>query len=359
MIDSVTIKNFRCFAEAGLNDLGRVNVIVGANASGKTALMEGIFVALGGSPEIAVRFRIWRGLGPAIQVNSGREGYESLWNDLFYQHDQSRVIEISLRGTPENTRSLKLAYVNGGTVTIPLAKDDKANGLAEPTDSSAVIPIEFEWSDAYGAITKYRPEFSAAGLVLANPPVSARSAFYASSFVASTNPIEPASQYSALSRKNQEKPILDVLRQVYPFIDGLSLEISAGVPMVFCKTRDSQERIPLGMVSGGINKLVTLLLGIASQPKGVVLIDEVENGFYYKTFPEVWRALYTFATAFDVQLFVSTHSHECLRGIQPLLKDHKADIKLIRTERGKTRRAIHSFKGQDLEAAIQNDVEIR
>jgi AAA15 family ATPase/GTPase len=47
MIDRLIAKNFRCFESLDLPDLTRINVIVGDNASGKTALLEAIFFGAG------------------------------------------------------------------------------------------------------------------------------------------------------------------------------------------------------------------------------------------------------------------------------------------------------------------------
>ena len=43
MLDSLFVKNFRCFEELEINSLGRVNLIVGKNSVGKTTLLEAIY----------------------------------------------------------------------------------------------------------------------------------------------------------------------------------------------------------------------------------------------------------------------------------------------------------------------------
>jgi len=42
MIEAVELRNFRSFEKADLSDCTRINIVVGDNGSGKTALLEGL-----------------------------------------------------------------------------------------------------------------------------------------------------------------------------------------------------------------------------------------------------------------------------------------------------------------------------
>ena len=53
MVDSVNIRNFRSFSDVKIDGCRRINIIVGENGSGKTALLEALFLAAGVSPELA------------------------------------------------------------------------------------------------------------------------------------------------------------------------------------------------------------------------------------------------------------------------------------------------------------------
>src|SRR5579872_1795150 len=72
MIHDIDIRNFRCFQRLQIADCSRINVIVGDNGSGKTALLEAIFLALGVGPELALRFRQTRGLDGSLSATPGR-----------------------------------------------------------------------------------------------------------------------------------------------------------------------------------------------------------------------------------------------------------------------------------------------
>jgi recombinational DNA repair ATPase RecF len=84
MIESIGISNFRCFESIRLQDCRRINVVVGRNASGKTALLEALFLASGVSPELGLRIKGWREQA-AVLVSAEQSVYEGLWRDLFHK----------------------------------------------------------------------------------------------------------------------------------------------------------------------------------------------------------------------------------------------------------------------------------
>lgn len=107
--------------------------------------------------------------------------------------------------------------------------------------------------------------------------------------------------------------------------------------------------------------LLTLdsVIGIATVSKGVVLVDELENSFYYNSYPAVWKSLMHFSQRFKVQLVVSTHSMECLRATMNVLPGNEDKFRLMRVERKKDTRIVRVFKGKDFEAAMEAETEVR
>jgi len=138
----------------------------------------------------------------------------------------------------------------------------------------------------------------------------------------------------------------------------LSLEVVAGAPTIYATLVDG-ERLPLPNVSGGINRLASILLSIASRPKSIVLLDEAENGLYYKHHTTVWTWLLTFARVDESQLFLSTHSEEWLEALFAATNDTN-DIALWRVERSKVGPAIiRQFSGKTFMAGIETGGEVR
>jgi predicted ATP-dependent endonuclease of OLD family len=90
MVDSVTIRNFRSFREITVEDCRRVNILVGENGSGKTALLEGLFLASGVNPELLMRTRQWRGFEGGRMSGTHEDMHRNLWGDVFHKFQTTK-----------------------------------------------------------------------------------------------------------------------------------------------------------------------------------------------------------------------------------------------------------------------------
>jgi AAA15 family ATPase/GTPase len=358
MIHCLEISNFRCYERLRLDNLGSVNVVVGANGCGKTTILEAIYLTLGSSPELAFRLRGWRGMGNVLAATS-QSGYDSLWSDLFHNFDEHKVINIALRGTSQDSNSLEVSYDAKIKNIIRLNSQVKRGSDDEPM-TDVVLPVTFKYREHGQKVYTIRPKLTRQGkLETGNVVRKTQASFYSSAFIASVGPLEPAHQFSEFSKKKKAQPIIDEFKKLFPDLDNLSVEIQSGIEMLFCDVPWVPSKLPVALISGGAQKMVSILLGIATQTKGVILIDELENGVYYKLLPKVWESLYSFAKRFGVQLFVSTHSKECLQAVLPIMAANEDSFRLLRAERQGGRYRVRQFPGKEFASAIEEDVEIR
>jgi len=312
MIKSLHINNFRCFGKVSIEGLSRINVAVGANGSGKTAFLEAIFLASGASPELALRLRNFRGMGTTVEIRA--EGVEAIWKNLFHNFDQRKSIDISLKSSDMQSRSLVISKGSSEELRLPLRSASGRSG-----GRSVTAPIEFVWKDANNNVFRSRPVISADKLTFPQAPRGTNAVFIPSQF--RLNPEETAQRFSAISRRNAVADLVSVLTTVYKDIEGVSVENSDGSWEVFVQVAHLDERIPMALHSSGASRLVAILLAITAAERGVVLIDEIENGFYYKTLPQIWRAIAALASEFKCQVFATTHSKECLDALSVIVSE--------------------------------------
>lgn len=348
MIRSIDVRNFRCFERLQIDDCRSINVIVGDNGSGKTALLEALFLALGTTTELALRYRQQRGLGGAFSGPS-RRVEEAIWRDFFYKRDWSRTISVELTGDGPEARAVRIVR---GSPQLSIAIGE------EPEEQSErmTAPITFEWRASDGTKHEATPRVSQNGVEFPGSDEDLPDFFF---FAANQtlSSIENAGRFSELSQAGRLSDFIQTFTEEYPWIRDLSLEVVAGAPVIYA-TLDGKERLPLPNVSAGINRMVGIMLGISSRPRSVILVDEVENGIYYKHHVASWEALISFSSRYSSQLFVTTHSEECLRALAKAVKDPKM-VALWRLERKPGGPTVRQFGGSTFVTGIEAGGEVR
>jgi len=199
-------------------------------------------------------------------------------------------------------------------------------------------------------------------LTLAGTQPVARVSYFPANFV--PNPGEIAGLFSNIRVRKEDKKLSDALHDLFPNITELSPEQifpSGGMSEMYCSVPGISEKVPLALVSNGINRILHMLLYIANQPKGVVLVDEIENGLHHSKLGQLWEAVLHFRKEYDVQLFISTHCMECLNALKPFLTPEKsADFRLIRLEESEDgTHTARIFSGGDFEAALETGSDFR
>lgn len=353
MIEAVQIQNFRCFKNASVRDLKRINLLVGKNAGGKTAFLEALFVNRAADPRVALRIRSFRGLAKHVEISREPQSYEALWKDLFYQFNHNQRICVEVEDSTKGGRTLEIFYEEVGAPALLFGKT--------PLDSDRIRPeriaeVVFRWVSPGGTVV-VRPRFTDLGLVFQGTGESQPAIFFGPSFREA--PEQSAERFSNLSKRGEEQAVVAAIQHEYPFVKSLSVEIDAGVATIYASLGEAAEKIPVPLVSDGINKLLGILLGMASYPGGVILIDEVENGIFHERLPSVWALMRGFADRFNVQVFATTHSRESIEAAAEAMLDHEDDLCLLRAEKEDGEARIYRYSGAELTGAIQHGFEIR
>ena len=241
MIDSVEIRNFRSFEAAALMDCRRLNVVIGENGSGKTALLEAIFLAAGPSPEIALRTRSWRGFEGGQLTGTEEQVERALWADLFHKFDTKASSKVSLTGVREHTRSVEISFTEGYGPAYRLNRKARRAGFAV----SEIPPqVEFKWVVPDREPIIVNPILEDGRLKIGRVPESyVKSAFFPANRTYSG--VETANRFSTLSRTFKEKSFIEMFNRHFPNILDLSVEVSAGAAMLFAKVANLPEKIPL------------------------------------------------------------------------------------------------------------------
>jgi ABC-type uncharacterized transport system ATPase subunit len=361
MIDRIEIQNFRGFRTLSLSGLGRINVVVGKNASGKTALLEAIRLGLAGTPQILWQTNQQRMPGYGFAIPPTQESFESIWNPSFYNLDSSLPIVIDCHDSRGNSSHLKIFYDNDRAITaIPNQTSIAPSGAIALLPPSNIAPLIFERTDFNGNESKLSASMGNQGNIQMDqgPELGIVSEFYSAN--AFLNGPQNAQAFSALSINNREGQVVDAMKEEFsPLISELVVLSATQIPGIYAVVPGFREKVPLALLSSGVNKLFTILSAMILRGDGVVLLDEIDNGFYYDRLETIWRLIYRLSIKHNTQVFASTHSQECLKALAKVVKGNETDFNLLHAERDKDGISVTQVEGEFFEDAIEQGFEVR
>ena len=276
---------------------------------------------------------------------------EAIYAEYFHRLNLGEHPSLQLRGPGAENRSLMITR-GRGDVRIP-------SGAKTAEDAEIVSPMSFEWTAAdkkkYKAsvkVTNKGIEFEGTGESLPQNWF-----FYASQTAVPAR--ESADRFTALRKAKGVRDFVRVFTQIFDWIDDVFVDSVAGIPVLSAIDKAQGVPLPLTAVSGGINRIAAILLAIAHQPKGIVMVDEIENGVFYTKHVPFAKAMIRFAREHDCQLFLSSHSQEWLRAFIEAAGKDVTDISLWRIERTEAGPAIQRFAGKTFKAGIEHGTDVR
>ena len=300
VLKHLQIRNFRVFNEFKIDRLSRINLIAGRNNSGKTSLLEAIFLLSGaGNAQMAINHNVIRGLEPDSRVSAAV--VEPFWNQLFSGLDMGRSIEIEGHHTSHGQLALKIASKRQPTTQIPLDHTD-GTSVTNLFDERSLI---FQYSGPSRKRVKSHIRMKGQGLEVNQPATNVP--FHAIILLSRIRNIhEDAIRLGRLRQQKQGDLLLKVLKIFEPKLQSIEDNSSSGIPMIWGDIGWS-ELVPLSVMGEGMTQIARLVLAIASVPNGVVLVDEIENGIHHSILPDVWPVVDEAAKQFRTQIF-ATHA---------------------------------------------------
>jgi energy-coupling factor transporter ATP-binding protein EcfA2 len=350
MFSSVHVKNFRAVTNLRVDGLSRVNLFVGHNACGKTTLLEGIFLLIGGTnPKLPVNVNTFRGFnytGVAI------------WPTYFHNMDARIPIEISACDDEtseeqrlvirphymrlEGDQQAAAPVLSTSGAPMSLGGDGDPNGLE----------LEYSTSAKPGSIETSKVFVKNDALVEEGTRVRTPRG----TFVVPV-PMDLRERFSDTERKKRTGEVVTLLKDVEPALQDLRL---LAPPGLYADT-GGIELIPINLMGGGVVKLLSTALAMLNTEDGFVLIDEIENGLGYSSQRRLWEAVFSWAQKLNVQVFASTHSMECIRAFSDCADRELfgAEAKLFRIERKGERFRAVEYTRELLAESLESEWEVR
>ena len=301
MYTSFTIENFRLFDRLTIEPLARVNLIVGKNDAGKTALLEALWLHSGpNNPELGVRISSFRGIDG---LNPNR-----LLHDIFYDFDAGREITLAAEGTwGDSPRTLRITSEPTDGSIIPF---QPASAVTPPpgwqtagTSEMSGSEIVFQYTNEAGKLYTSAGRWAKIELkppdMLPNLPTMATegmtfeqarmSALPTAVFIGARQrrgPADDVIRFGEVELAGYADEIVNCLAQVDHRIKRLTTIAAPPSPMIYADVGLSRP-VPMGFLGDGIGRFLSMALAFHQARGGTMLIDEVENGLHQSVLVDV------------------------------------------------------------------------
>lgn len=394
-LNSLRICNFRMLDDFQVPSLGRVNLIVGRNNSGKSTVLEAIrILAARGNPRLLLSILTDHDETALLESEPAGLGDELIANGFRYLFPERwfpTVDDFSIRIGETNSDLLKIEHLyfrteaetaqgEGGELfeprlkRIPISKEDP-NGLSVDGIGQALritnganslisrpTIIEFD-----SMRSRFRHPAWDAG-VLSETPCS----LIPTDFML---PADLSDLWDRVSLTSFEDKVLGAMRLIEPKLRGLAFikapresrppgprYAETRIPVVTLEGSD--ERIPLNSMGDGMLRVLQLVLAILPAQGGFLLIDEFENGLYYGVQEAVWKMVFQLATELNIQVFATTHSQDCINSFARAAKNHPEEGMLFKMSRSRAASEVGKviatpYTEDELVFAADTEMEIR
>ena len=298
MFNKLSIQSFRGIRECTIDGLKNVNLFFGKNNCGKSSVLDAVFLICGPSNPVL-----------PININVIRDYAKVSRKDLemdFYQLDENQPITI--KAEDGESRTLEISIIESGIEQVQLS------GKTEDSLSSQVEK-RFGFKMDYnidGRPFTSRLEINAADVSKAETQIDNQYKEHLNCIYLSPRFNFLASIQGLLNiiQNKDEKFIIDALRLIEPRLEDFVFTGSEMLVDVGLK-----ERIPINFLGDGARKMVSILTAIYNCRNGVVLIDEIDNGFHHSVMKDLWQILLTVSERNHTQVYATTHDMDSIRGL--------------------------------------------
>lgn len=358
----IEIYNFRGIKKTHIEGFEQINFLLGNNNSGKTSVLEAIFLSVGiNNPMLPIHINRFRNLR-----QTDEEDFRLLFYNLDYknqpkliscfnENDHTRILELIPRLRKKSNGALKKNQIS-----------DSINDSIYETriDSSIVdgLTLEFSIKEKHKPLKKYTSE-----VFIEQSSITSKAS---EDFKEELNAVYifPAAHYPNLDTR-LEKLIVNKSHQsivsILKIIDNSIQDISLGTNGMIYFDIGLERLIPVNLSGDGIKRILSILVTIADSKNGIVIIDEIDNGLHFSSQATLLRALLKASKEYNVQIFATTHNYETLKKLKEVLDEevmmeYRDQVKSFTLRKTTGNELIsYPYNYEKFDYAIKQEIEIR
>ncbi len=299
MITTLKLNNFRGISEVDFDNLGRVNLVVGGNNTGKTSVLEALSLLYGSPSQL-------KKLPGTFRQNNDQNSDQ--WNrfwPLLVGNEEISKLKIT-------SDDFEITGKNDGQESHFLFSK-----IQEPSKKTRAVRMI---GPNKGSIEKITLPVHVSILSTQQPDASLTSKIF--------NEIAP------LNPQNEDR-LQDLLRNsLEPRLRRLRYAKPQGAQehLVYVDLGNGP-MVPFTQMGQAFVRALHIYCEIFALQPDILLVDEIENGLYYGGLKDFWKGLIAVLEDQNVQLFATTHSRECMEAACEANKDGKTTLRYLRLDR--------------------------
>lgn len=350
MFKSIEIEHFRGIKHSKIDGLGQVNLFFGKNNCGKSSVLEAIFLIVGlSNPKLPININLLRSYQRFEPSDMALD---------FYALDTMHP--ISIKASNDEVRELQISLLESTSSKVNLLGND--NNLAS-TDAR----------NKYGLVLKSLVDNKVidSAIIFSHKDNDSDSDYEQRLKLDSSYKEKLTCRYLAprfdlytslsgladIIKNKDEQFIIDAIRIVEPQIRDIVLsqnEIFVDIGL--------EKRIPINVMGDGVRMILSVLTTIYECRGGVVLIDEISNGFHYSVMKDLWRSIIYASQKNNVQVYATTHDIDSIKGLRDAVlgSESEKDVACFKLQRTADSELLPYYYAVDsIDYALEQDIEIR
>lgn len=368
MIKNIHIEGYRIFRDFKVNNLNKINLFVGTNNSGKTSVLEALYLlASDFHPQSLWKILVDRGeqsFSEATPQNPYLQQLEVELNHLFYGNKINLGDTVRITASNGISKSSTLKIISPRELENPQIFQMIARENVDSLDSMLAVAIE---NDAH--------------LMLSPLPLTSRNTLRQNTVQNWTNfhanqpnklpaiNVQYVSSYSLSAQQLTSAwagilltPDEDRVVRALQFLDS-NIERIAAVPTpimqgqkggFMVKMSQFEAPVPIGTLGDGAWRMLGLAIALIRSRNGILLVDEIDTGLHYSVMTKMWEMIVKASKEFNIQVFATTHSQDCIKALADT-NENEISVQRIEPEN----KCAVEYSAGEIQSATAYNIEMR
>lgn len=333
--EEVYIRHFRGFRDLRLSNLSRINLLVGANNSGKTSALEAIYL-----------FTQLNDINRCVEIEKlrGKVDGKISKNWLLYNLPDEYEIEGRFNGTECSTKT-----VRSNEDSLEMNKQDYLGTLTNESQvglkNSSALQTSMRLYSGHENQLNYSMLMNLCRSIFTSPYRKDRDML--------------VDIHGKVVETGRFKLLLDFLKESFDeAIESIELTNIGGMMRFLVKSRYNDVPLELTKYGEGLQRIFEISLYMLYCTDGCLFIDELDSAIHKNLLGKFVSFIDGLSKEFNVQVFISTHSKECVDTLSANIQPE--NLSAYRMSSSETDYKITYCDGKELRSLIDNfDFDIR